>query len=191
MTAHNSTKRYDTLSQAFHWLTAAAVLGAFLLGPGGFGRMLRDGIDPGTQLDIVWHETLGITVFGLTLLRLLWVLVRPRAPRHGMAGWMQWASKGAHVVLWGMLLALPMTALLTLGSEGAPLTLLGLRIDELTLIANSALAPLADWGDVHTLIGDAIMWIAGLHAAASIYHHFVMKDNVLTSMVPRLKARSQ
>lgn len=182
--------RYDSLSIAFHWLTAIAVLAAFILGPGGFGRMLRNGVDPGTHLDILWHESLGILIFVLTALRLLWTVVRPAAPRVDMSALMHLASKAAHLGLWALLLITPITALLTLGSEGAPLTLLGgLRVDKLDMIANSFLAPLADWGDVHSLLGDAIIWLAGLHAAAAIFHHVRLKDSVLASMVPWIKSR--
>jgi len=72
-----------------------------------------------------------------------------------------------------------------LGSEGNPLTLLGnVRIDEFPLIAQSTLAQLLDWGDVHKFLGNALMWLAGLYAAAGIYHGLVLKDGVLASMLP-------
>jgi cytochrome b561 len=123
------TPHYDTPSRVLHWLTAIAVLVAFILGPEGFGRMLRQGVDPATHLDIVWHETLGITVLVLTLLRLLWVAARPKAPQFDMAPWMRIASQLAHVALWALMLALPASAMLALGGEDHPLTLLGgLRI---------------------------------------------------------------
>ena len=84
-----------------------------------------------------------------------------------------------------MLLALPITALLALGSEGHPLTLLGgVRVDQMPWIANSPVAGLADWGDVHEFLGDAIIWLAGAHAVAALYHHFMLKDGVLRSMLP-------
>lgn len=181
---------YDPLSRAFHWVTAIVVTIAFILGPGGFGRLMRSGVDPATRSDIVWHETLGMLVFVLTVLRLLWVAFRPAAPQIAMAGWMQLASKGAHLALWALMLALPISAMLVLGSEGYPLTLLGgLRIDQMPLIANSGLADLADWGDVHEFLGNAIMWLAGLHAVAAIYHHLILKDGVLKSMLPQRAAR--
>jgi cytochrome b561 len=181
---------YDVLSRAFHWLTAIAVTIAFILGPGGFGRMMRQGVDPATHSDIVWHESLGILVFSLTVLRLVWVAFRPAAPKFSMAGWMHIASKLAHLVLWALLLALPITALLALASENHPLTLLGgIRFDQMPLIANSALAPLVDWGDVHKFLGDAIMWLAGLHAVAAIFHHVVLKDRVLAAMLPQVERR--
>lgn len=177
--------QYDTLSKVFHWATAIAVLIAFVLGPGGFGRLVHNGVDPGTRIDIVWHESLGIAVFVLTFLRLVWVAVRPPAPKHSMTPQMHLASKLAHVGLWALLLALPLTALLSLGSERNPLTLLGgVRVSEMPWIASSVLADLTDWGNVHGFIGDAIMWLAGAHAFAALYHHFKVKDNVLRSMLP-------
>ncbi|MEY4737613.1 MAG: hypothetical protein RL302_1932 [Pseudomonadota bacterium] len=180
-----SNSRYDLLSRAFHWVTAIVVTIAFILGPGGFGRMMRQGIDPATRSDIVWHETLGIAVFVLTVLRLLWVAFRPAAPQFSMPNAMKLMSKLAHLALWALLLTLPITAFLALGSEGHPLTLLGgLRIDKLPAIANSPMAKLADWGDVHQFLGDSIMWLAGLHAVAAIYHHVKLKDGVLTAMLP-------
>jgi cytochrome b561 len=185
-----STARYDTLSTIFHWATALVVLIAFILGPEGFGRLMRQGIDPATQSNIVWHETLGVSVFVLTVLRLLWVALRPTTPQFPMAGWMHVAGRLMHVALWAMLLALPVTALLSLGSEGHPLTLLGgVRVDRMAFIAESGIAKLADWGDVHAFLGDAIMWLAGLHAAAAIFHHAVLKDGVLLAMLPRRKPR--
>lgn len=179
------TGRYDAPSQVLHWLTAIAVAAAFILGPEHFGRLIHDGLDPATRSDIVWHESLGIAVVVLTLLRLVWVALRPAAPQNGPAGWMQLAGKAMHLALWVLLLAVPASALMALGSEGHPLTLLGgVRVDHLPLIANSAVARLADWGDVHGFMGDAIVWLAGLHAAAAIYHQVMLHDGVLVSMLP-------
>jgi cytochrome b561 len=185
-----STTHYDTPSRAFHWLTAIVVTIAFILGPEHFGRQMHDGLDPATRSDIVWHESLGVMVFVLTALRLVWIALRPATPQFQMARWIQLAGRLMHIALWGMLLALPMTALLALGGEGHPLTLLGgMRVDRMPLIAGSSIARLADWGDVHKFLGDAIMWLAGLHAAAAIFHHWVLKDGVLSAMLPQRRSR--
>lgn len=147
---------------------------------------MRQGVDPATRSDIVWHESLGILVFVLTILRLLWLFFRPAAPKVSMAMWMRVLAKLMHVALWALMLALPITAILTLGSEAHPLTLLGgLRIDKMPILSGSAIADLADWGEVHQFLGDAIMWLAGLHAVAAIYHHVILKDGVLKAMLPR------
>jgi cytochrome b561 len=184
------SSRYDALSRAFHWLTAIAVTIAFILGPEHFGRLMRQGVDPATRMDIVWHESLGILVLVLTLLRLIWGAVRPVPPRFQMAGWMHMASRLVHWALWALLLAVPITAFLALGGEGHPLTLLGgVRVEQMPVIAQSRIAHLADWGDVHGFLGDAIMWLAGLHAAAAIFPHVVLKDGMLLAMLPRRGAR--
>ncbi|NVO06608.1 MAG: cytochrome b/b6 domain-containing protein [Rhodoferax sp.] len=180
-----SSTRYDTLSLAFHWITAIAVAIAFVLGPEHFGRLMHQGLDPATRSDIVWHESLGLLVLALTVLRLGWMALRPAAPAFEMSQAMELAAKAVRLGLWLLMLALPLTALLALGSEGHPLTLLGgLRLDQMPLVANSAFAKLADWGDVHGFLGDAIMALAGLHAAAAIYHPVLLKDGVLKSMLP-------
>ena len=180
-----SNKEYDFLSRAFHWVTAIVVVSAFVLGPGNFGKITRQGIDPSTQGDIVWHESLGIFVFVITVLRLLWVAFRPLVTPTKMPRWMRVTGTLVHVALWILLLALPMTALLSLGSESHPLTLLwGVRVEQLNVIANSSIAKLADWGDVHKFLGNTIVWIAGFHALAAIFHHVILKDGVLSAMLP-------
>jgi cytochrome b561 len=177
--------QYDLLSQALHWVTAIVVTVAFILGPGGFGRLMRQGVDPATHSDIVWHESLGLLVFALTVLRLIWVALRPTPPEFHMSSWMQALGKLMKFALWSLMLALPITAFLALGSEGHPLTILGgIRLDKMPLIAESSIAKLADWGDVHSYLGDTIMWFAGLHAAAAIFHHVFIRDGVLASMLP-------
>jgi cytochrome b561 len=42
----------------------------------------------------------------------------------------------------------------------------------------------ATLAQLHGTLGDAIIWLAGLHAAAALYHHFFLKDRVLRAMLP-------
>jgi cytochrome b561 len=43
--------------------------------------------------------------------------------------------------------------------------------------------------ELHTILGDAVVWVAGLHAAAALFHHFMLRDVVMTSMLPRRMRR--
>jgi len=141
---------------------------------------------------VVWHETLGIAVFVLTLVRLVWVAFRPAAPQVAMAPSQQLLAKLVHLGLWAILLATPLSAVIALGSAGHPMTLLGgVRVDQMPWIANAWFAKLVDWGDVHGFLGDAIVWLAGLHAVAAIYHHVILKDSVLVTMLPLKALRSR
>ena len=180
-----SRTRYDILSQVLHWLTAIAVVAAFILGPENFGRELRQGLDPATRWDIVTHESLGMLVAALTLLRLLWLMVRPAAPRFDMPRWMALTSKTTQGLLWVLLLAVPASTLLALSSEGHSLTLLGgIRISEIPLLTHLAWISWADWGEVHGLLGDCILWLSSLHAVAAMAHHVLLQDGVLRAMLP-------
>ena len=38
--------------------------------------------------------------------------------------------------------------------------------------------------EVHQLLANAIVVVAGLHAAAALFHHFFVKDGVLRAMLP-------
>ena len=40
------------------------------------------------------------------------------------------------------------------------------------------------WMELHGWLGDAILWLAGLHALAALFHHFVLRDGVMRSMLP-------
>jgi cytochrome b561 len=44
---------------------------------------------------------------------------------------------------------------------------------------------------VHTILGNVILWLAGLHAAAALFHHFILRDDILTSMLPGRKLRAR
>jgi cytochrome b561 len=95
---------------------------------------------------------------------------------------MQVSSKLVHWLLYGLLLLLPATAISGAWLEGHPLTLLGsIRIGPWIAEAHAVGASIAT---LHTWVGDTILWVAGVHAAAALYHHFVLKDRVLRSMLP-------
>jgi cytochrome b561 len=172
--------RYGALTQALHWATAVLVLAAYSFGPGGSEeKVYAAARDVERQL----HETLGLCVFALVLLRLLWRLVdeRPHPPQS--ARWMRVAASVVQGLLYALLFAVPLTAIAGAWLEGHPLTLLaGVEIQPLLGKAHAAGASVAK---IHTWLGDALLWLAGGHALAGLYHHFLLKDGVMDAMLPR------
>jgi cytochrome b561 len=179
MPLFNTAKRYGAVSQAFHWVTAVLVAAAYVLGEGGPESRVYSAARSG---DLAWHETLGILVFAVVLARVLWRLVDRAPAGPPMAMWMEWSARAVHWLLYGLLVAIPATAIIGAYLEGHPVTLLG--IGEIGPFLGSSHDLGQTITDLHTTLGSFIVWVAGLHAAAALYHHFVMKDRVLVSMLP-------
>lgn len=176
--------RYGGVAQAFHWATAVIVLAAFIYGPGGSEQRVYS---PAKAFDRSLHETLGLAVFLLVAARLAWRAIDTRPDPPAVPRWMGLASKTVQVFLYVLLVALPVTAVSGAWLENHPLTLLGGVEIAPWLAPNHGLG--ASIAKLHTWLGDAIMWLAGAHALAALYHHFVRKDGVLVSMLPRLRPR--
>jgi len=177
---NRSRSRYGAVAQSFHWVTAIVVLVAFIYGPGGSEQRVYDASrDFGRHL----HETLGLTVFALVILRVLWRMLDKRPDPPQVARWMDVTAKAVQVGLYLLMFALPITAISGAWLEGHPLTLLG-GIEIAPPIAPSH-AVGETIAEIHGWLGDAIMWLAGLHALAALFHHFFLRDGVLVSMLPR------
>lgn len=177
---HGSRTRYGAAAQLFHWVTAILVVIAFVYGPGGSEQKVYSSA---RDFDRQLHETLGLCVFSLAVIGVLWRMVdaRPDPPR--VPRWMGVAAKVVQGVLYLLLFALPLTAISGAWLEGHPLTFLGgWKIASPLALSHDTGASIAK---IHTWLGDAILWLAGFHAIAALYHHLVLKDGVLMSMLPR------
>ena len=180
---HRSIVRYGAVAQVLHWVTALVVLVAFIYGPGGSEERIYA---PARDFDRQLHETLGLCVFALVVLRVIWRMFDTRPEPPPVARWMAVAAKAVQGGLYLLLFALPFTAISGAWLEGHPLTLLaGVKIAPILGVSHAVGATIAT---IHTWLGDAIMWLAGIHALAAIYHHLFLKDDVLISMLPRVIA---
>jgi cytochrome b561 len=176
---------YGAPAQVLHWLTAILVLVAFIYGPGGSEERVYA---PERDLERRLHETLGICVLALAVLRLLWRLVDNRPDPPAVPRWMSFAAKLVRAALYVLLVAVPPTAISGAWLEGHALTLLGGVAIPAPLGKLHSLG--ANVAAVHTWLGDAILWVAGAHAAMGLFHHYVLKDGVLLSILPhRSKSR--
>ena len=173
-----SRTRYGSVAQAWHWLTAVLVLVAFIYGPGGSEQRVYSAAN---DFDRALHETLGLAVLLLSALRLLWRLFDAQPDPEPVARWMGFAAKLVQVLLYILLFVVPLTAITGAWLEGHPLTWLGGDIGPWIASSHGIGVRIAT---LHGWLGDVILWLAGFHAAAALFHHFVLKDGVLRSMIP-------
>ena len=76
MIAHTA-KTHGRFTQTLHWITAILVLLAFASGLGGSeARLYASGNDFKREL----HETLGVAIFSVSLLRLMWLAFAHNRP---------------------------------------------------------------------------------------------------------------
>ena len=171
-------QKYHSLTKIIHWLTGLCVIIAFVLGPEDVDELDNPSLDLGLQT----HQTLGLAVFGLTVLRLLWTLFSQRPLAVPMAAWMRTISKVLQGSLYLLLIAVPLTAILGTWLEGNVLSLL----DNVTI--TSPLSTSENLGEflleLHPTLADTLLILAGIHAAAALFHHFILKDLVLATMLP-------
>ncbi|HLH95738.1 MAG TPA: cytochrome b [Xanthobacteraceae bacterium] len=179
----SSQLRYGAVAQAFHWLTVLLVGVAYLLSPGGREeRIYSAAADSARTL----HESAGILLFALVLLRILWRAFDPAPEGARMEPWMKLAAKAAHWGLYALLFAIPLTAIAGAWLEAHPLTLLGIGDIAPMLAPDHALG--AAIANIHTILGNVIIWLAGFHAAAALFHHYWLNDDTLRSILPTWKA---
>jgi cytochrome b561 len=176
----NSQKSYGGIPQALHWLTVICVIAGWLLG------QFMDAFPKGPpRVSALWtHMLLGELVIAFLIARLAWRIVDPPPPleptRFGR--WLVVASTLGHFVLYALLVAVPLVGIVVQLKDGRALPIFGLG-DVLSPwprdheTAESTL-------QVHEVLANALLILAGIHAAAALIHHYVLGDRTLARMLP-------
>jgi cytochrome b561 len=173
----STSSRYSAGAQAFHWLTVILVLAAYVLSKCDNDSLYTAAADGLRRI----HEALGVLVFIVVVLRLLWRLVDSPPAKQPTQRWMAAAAQLVHFALYVLLITIPATAVLGTWLEGIPLTLPGFDIAPHIARAHRLGQLIME---IHTILGNIILWIAGVHAAAALFHHFYLRDGVFQSMAP-------
>ncbi len=117
MSLVGNERRYGLVTQFLHWATAILVLVAWLIA-GSWGE------DETSPL-LAAHQSIGFTVFSLTLLRLVWRLFDRRPGKLPMPGLMAFAAKVSHWLLFALLIAVPLSAIVGSWRSGNALAIYG------------------------------------------------------------------
>ncbi len=170
--------RYAPAARAIHWVTAALVIAMI---PGGF--VLLD-LPPGRIQDTAFdlHRSTGVLLFGLTLVRIAVRVARPAPPLPASIPPLQQRVAGAvHLLLYGLLLAMPVVGWWATSAYGAPIRVFGLFELPPLVAPDKAVAETAF--AIHRALGIALAAIVAAHAAAALHHHFGRRDGVLRRML--------
>jgi superoxide oxidase len=172
----NTPTRFGAAAQLFHWGMFVALAVQLIVG------QIMDGFAKGTaQRDTAFavHGTLGVLVFAFMLARLAWRIVDGVPVPVGPA-WQRRAATLLHGVLYLLIVALPITGYLTYSAQGHPTAFFAWELPP-AVAPDRALAKTFE--NIHSLLGDALMVVVALHAAAALWHHFFMRDDTLRRML--------
>lgn len=151
---------YSGTQITLHWAIAVLILFNYIYSEGmekALDARLEGAFLTNPEINPWIHVWVGMAVLLLTGLR-LWLRMGRGVPQAGGSGWTQTAATWAHRALY---------LLMILVAVMGGLTWFG-RIEET--------------GDIHAVLANALMILAGGHAVMAIWHQFIIRDGLLTRM---------
>lgn len=163
---------------ALHWLTVLCLLlavAAILARDQLDGRALRQWLLEG-------HRHFGLLVLLLFFARLVLRVRSERLPASRHVSRLTRCIAGlTHAALYALLLALPLLGWSLSDAEGKPVHLLGATLPALVGADEDLADRLLTW---HQDAAWCLLALAALHVAAALWHHVVVRDDVLRTMLP-------
>jgi cytochrome b561 len=165
-------QHYDTITIVLHWATVSLVVVLWILG------QTSDWWPRGPIRGTSWslHVTLGFVLAAVLLIRIIWRLGPGQALPSPDSGILRILARGTHLLLYGLLLIVVGLGIANAFVRGYNL----FEVMALPQIGDRALRrPLTQW---HGLAANAILIVALLHAAAGVFHQYILKDRLLWRM---------
>ena len=163
---------------ALHWLIAVLVFALFAIG----WYMVDLPRGPGRSSSFALHKSLGLSVFALALVRIVWrYFHRPPAYPAGMARWRVTLARSAHLLFYVLLFLQPISGYLSSSFSGYQTRLFGV--------------PLPHWGwrdpplnelftEIHVMTSVLFLLLIGAHIAGALTHLFDRNDGVFRRILP-------
>lgn len=192
-----SVPRYRTVAIVLHWLIALGLIGMVaggmllhsMIEAGSAGRdhfmFGPEGAITSTLAFSAVHKSIGFTVFALVLVRIAYRLANPPPPLPShMKSWEKMAAHATHILLYALMLAMPISGWLMVSASpwGIPTVLYGVITVPHILPPDPEVEALMK--TIHDILSKLLIAAFGLHVAAALRHHFILKDGLLLRMMP-------
>jgi len=174
---------YTRIAIAFHWVIALLIVSGFTIG----WIMTRiPGFTPEKLRYFSWHKWIGVTVFALALVRVLWRLTHEAPPLpSGMSAWQRAAANAVHGLLYLLMIAVPVTGYLYSSAANVPVVYLGI-VPLPRLIAPDPTLKVV-FKTAHLVLNYTLAALVLAHVGAALKHQWVDRDRLLSRMLPFLK----
>ncbi len=180
MAARPSPQSYDGAQRAFHWIMAALIFLAIAIGV--VAALLPEHKSPRVEL-LFAHKSLGMSVLVLALLRLAYRAIAG-APAYAatLTPWTRASAHAAHIALYALMIALPVSGYVNSAAGGHEIPWFGLFVWPSFFPRDKALAHLG--GQAHFWLAWTIGAFLALHLAAAAWHAWVKRDEIFARMWP-------
>jgi len=182
MSIRNTPARWGHIAQFLHWLIVALIIVQVIL------ANIAEDLPLGMKKLAMYarHKSVGITILGLAVIRLLWRLANPTpALPSTLKPYERTLAGLTHFGLYLILFAMPLTGWMMTSARGFPVSWFGFFQLPDFVSKNDTLYNAMK--ETHDTLALALYAIVFLHVAAALKHHFLMKDDVLRRMLPFTK----
>lgn len=196
MIAKNNSVRYGAVAMAFHWTIATLIILNIVLGV--YFVQFLDRQNPARPVIVNLHESIGILVLVLSLLRLGWRLMNPipDLPADFSPG-KRYFARGTHYSLYALMILVPFIGWNLASVPPRPLALFGVipwpkvfYIAGLSADAKKAAAGVL--APSHIVLAFLLLALAVGHLSAALfYHRMVRRDWILQRMIPGTQVIAQ
>ena len=171
----NSITEYGFFSKIFHWLSVAMLVGQI---PLGFYLVDLEFNEARLTIESI-HVTLGLTIFYLTILRLIYKLLNP-TPKlgHSIFPGQRIIAKLNHVFLYMSILIITISGALKKLYNGEELDMFFFNIE---IKDNFELAEI--FYEIHIIGNYTLIVLISLHVFAVVIHKVLFKENLLKKIL--------
>ena len=163
--------------QTVHWLTAALMLAVLICA--WWMIEIDHSVLRGRLLSL--HKSMGLTIFALTLFRVVWGLTHPAAPLPGRVALVERVlAHLTHLCLYILMIAMPLSGYMSSIWGSAPVSYFGLFTIPAGVEPNDDLADQAF--NLHYLGQWAVYGFIGFHFLGALYHWLIRRDGVAARM---------
>jgi cytochrome b561 len=177
MAWRNTSERWGALARFFHWAIVLMLIGQFIMAE--LAEDLPLGMEKIALL--ARHKSVGITILLLAVLRLGWRALNPTPRAPAGAPWEHALARGAHVALYGLLFAMPLSGWMMSSAKNYP-------VSWFNLLPLPNLVPVSEsiyefMHETHEVLATTLIIVAAAHVLGALRHHFIKRDDVLKRML--------
>jgi cytochrome b561 len=181
------TQRYTHMAMLLHWLIALGIIVNVALA-WIWPHLADDHVRPAIDM----HKSIGITVLGLAIMRILWRLThRPPAYPPSYKGWERTASHAVHWLLYLIMFAMPLTGWImdSAWKDAATHPMFWFGLFEWPRIGFFLHLDPATKNQIHDVFGGAHVWASyalyalfALHVGGALKHQWMDRERELQRM---------